>query len=336
MEYQDYYATLGVGRDATEAQIKSAYRKMARKYHPDVNKETGAEDQFKRVNEAHDVLSDAEKRTQYDRYGAAWQQYQHNGGSPADMDDFMRRYASQQSGRRSTTTEDFPGGFRTEYYEGGNGEGGFSDFFESLFGRATGGFGFGGRGTATAADAPPRARRGRDTLAELEVSFADAYTGGERQIAFDMNRAEPMTITVPVGAEDGERLRFAGKGHAGTNGGAAGDLVLELRVVPDARFSRDPDRPANVRTTVDVPLYTAILGGEIAVPLPDGKRLFVKVPPETQSERVIRLAGKGMPHVTGEPARRGDLLVAVRVQLPTDLTDEERRLFTQLQALRQG
>lgn len=320
MEFQDYYAVLGVPRTADEKQIKSAYRKLARKYHPDVNKDAGAEEQFKRVSEAYEVLSDSEKRAQYDRYGQAWQQFQRNGGQSAtgqNTDDFFRWFTTQQ------------GSPRTEYYtsEGGSG---FSDFFETLFGRATGREPRGG----TATQAPPRARRGRDTLAELEVSFADVYTGGERQISFDLNRAEPMTVTIPAGAQDGERLRYSGKGHTGTHGGPAGDLVLELRVLPDTRYTRDETNAATLRTTVDVPLYTAVLGGEVVVQTPDRKRLFVKVPAETQNGRQIRLAGKGMPVVTGQPERRGDLLVSLRVQLPSHLSDEERRLFEELRAIR--
>jgi DnaJ-class molecular chaperone len=328
MEFQDYYAVLGIPRTADAKQIKSAYRKLARKYHPDVNTDAGAEEQFKRVSEAYDVLSDTEKRAQYDRYGQAWQQYQRNGGQGAagqNADDFARWFTSQQGGGR---TEGFPGGFRTEYTTTDGGAG-FSDFFETLFGRTAGRE----RG-GTATHAPPRTRKGRDILAELEVSFADAYTGGERQITFDMNRAEPMTVTVPAGAEDGQRLRFTGKGHPGSGGGAAGDLVLELHILPDARFTRDDATPTTLRTMVDVLLYTAVLGGEVVVPTPDGKRLFVKVPPETQNGRPIRLANKGMPLVVNHPEKRGDLIVTLRVQLPTHLSDDEKRLFEELRTLR--
>ncbi len=324
MEFQDYYAVLGISRTADEKQIKSAYRKLARKYHPDVNKDAGAEEQFKRVSEAYEVLSDTEKRAQYDQYGQAWQQYQRNGGQGAagqNADDFARWFTSQRGGA--------PGGFRTEYSTSSGSDGGFSDFFETMFGR-TASRERGGTATHTA----PRTRKGRDILAELEVSFADAYTGGERQISFDMNRAEPMTVTVPAGADDGQRLRFSGKGHPGANGGAAGDLVLELRVLPDARFTRDEVTPTTLRTTVDVPLYTAILGGEVVVPTPDGKRLFVKVPPETQNGRQIRLANKGLPLVVGKPDTRGDLFVALRVQLPAHLSADEKRLFEELRTLR--
>ncbi len=325
MEFQDYYAVLGIPRTADEKQIKSAYRKLARQYHPDVNKDAGAEEQFKRANEAYEVLSDTEKRAQYDKYGQAWQQYQRSGGTSSDMDDFMRRYQSQQSGRTYTTEE-----FHTDE------NGGFSDFFETLFGRTAGGFsGFGGRGgPATQTHAPPRARKGRDILAELEVSFVDTYTGGERQITFDLNRAEPMHVSIPAGARDGERLRFAGKGHPGANGGPTGDLVLELRVLPDSRFARDEDHPETLRTTVDVPIYTAVLGGEVVVQTPDGKRLFVKVPPETQNGRQIRLGKKGMPFTTTTPDARGDRIVTMRLTAPTNLTDEEKRLFEQLRTLR--
>ncbi len=324
MEFQDYYAVLGVPRTADEKQIKSAYRKLARKYHPDVNKDASAEEQFKRVSEAYEALSDTEKRAQYDN---AWQQYQRYGGQAAagqNADDFARWFRSQQGSAHANSA---PGGFRTEYST--SGDGGFSDIFEAMFGR-TASRERGGTATHT----PPRTRKGRDILAELEVSFADAYTGGERQISFDMNRAEPMTVTVPAGAADGQRLRFSGKGHPGANGGAAGDLVLELHILPDTRFTRDEVTLTTLRTTVDVPLYTAILGGEVVVPTPDGKRLFVKVPPETQNGRQIRLANKGMPLVVGKPDIRGDLFVALRVQLPAHLSADEKRLFEELRTLR--
>lgn len=173
MEFQDYYAVLGVPRTADEKQIKSAYRKLARKYHPDVNKDAGAEDQFKRVSEAYEALSDSEKRAQYDKYGQAWQQYQRNGGpgtTGQSADDFARWFTSQQGGMRGNGS---PGTYRTESTSAD--DAGFSDFFETLFGRTAGRE----RGGA-ATHAQPRTRRGRDTLAELEVSFADSYTGGER------------------------------------------------------------------------------------------------------------------------------------------------------------
>ncbi len=332
MEFQDYYAILNVPRTATDAQIKSAYRRLARKHHPDVNKDAGAEDQFKRINEAYEVLGDAAKRAQYDKYGTAWQEAQRGGASADDLEEVLRRYMAGQK-------MDGFGNFRPEGADAGGDDGaGFSDFFESLFGRATGGArGFGDfarpRG-ATATESAPRIRRGRDVLAELEVSFADTYLGGERQITFDRDTSLDMKVAIPAGARNGEQLRFPGKGHAGANGGPAGDLVLELRVLPDLRFTPDEEQPANLRTAVDVPLYTALLGGEVPVPTPDGKRLFVKIPAETANGRVIRLANKGMPLTKGEVTRRGDLLVQVRVQLPTHLTDEEKRLFTELRGLR--
>lgn len=330
MEFQDYYATLHVARDATDAQIKSAYRRLARKYHPDVNKDAGAEDQFKRVSEAYEVLGDSEKRAQYDRYGTAWQEAQRGGASAQDLEESLRRYMAGQK-------MDGFGNFRPETAGGDDGAG-FSDFFESLFGRtASGPRGFGdftrSRG-GTATDASPRVRRGQDIVAELEVSFADTYLGGERQITFDRDTSLDMKVAIPAGAVDGERLRFAGKGRAGANNGPAGDLVLELRVLPDLRFTREGEQTANLRTTIDVPLYTALLGGEVPVPTPDGKRLLVKIPAETANGRAIRLANKGMPLTKGDTARRGDLFVQVRVQLPTHLTEEETRLFTQLRDLR--
>ncbi len=332
MEFQDYYATLGVPRSASEDDLKRAYRRLARQYHPDVNKDAGAEEQFKRVNEAYDVLSDTTKRGQYDQFGTAWQEAQRAG--VRDFGEFVRRGGAQAAPGRGGS-----GGFegvRVEQFDGDD-DRTFTDIFEEFFGRSARRsrereF---GRGRGGAITEEPPTRRGRDILAELDVSFADTYLGGERHISFDSDPTlGAVTVTVPVGAADGERVRVAGKGRPGNNGGIAGDLVLELHVLPDARFVRDEATPANLRTTIDVPLTTAMLGGEVAVPTPDGKRLIVKVPPETQNERVIRLKGKGMPLVVGEPAQRGDLLAQVRVQLPTRLTDEERALFEQLRDLR--
>lgn len=328
MEFQDYYATLEVPRTASDDEIKRAYRRLARLYHPDVNKEPGAEERFKRVNEAYDVLSDATKRGQYDQFGTAWQEAQRAG--VRDFEEFVRRAGSQPRAERG-----FGGPFRPAFDDDDD-DRSFTDIFEEFFGRSARRqrereFGRGRGGTATE---EPATRRGRDILAELEVSFADTYLGGEKHISFDNDPTLATTVSIPAGASDGERVRIAGKGRPGTNGGPTGDLLLELHVLPDTRFSRDEAQPATLRTVVDVPLYTAVLGGEIPVPLPDGKRLFVKVPPETQNDRVIRLKGKGMPLAAGDTTRRGDLLAQVRVQLPTKLTDAERDLFAQLRNLR--
>ncbi|HYH12837.1 MAG TPA: DnaJ C-terminal domain-containing protein [Thermomicrobiales bacterium] len=349
VQFKDYYAILGVNRDADQKEIKRAFRKKARESHPDVNRDDpNAEATFKDINEAYEVLSDSEKRAMYDRYGTDWQRYRDagfdatNGPDPSSYQttgDFEQWFTGSPGGGTFTyTTTSGPG-------EGG----GFSDFFNLLFGRD------GARGAGFQRTVSPI--RGQDLEIGATVSLDEAYRGTTRRVTVRAPRIcdlcdgsgvvrgamcprcdgsgeimEPRTIEVkiPAGVKTGSRVRVRGQGGPGQHGGAAGDVYLNVTVSPDSRFERVGD---NLRTTVAVPLYDAILGGEVRVPTMTGS-VMLTVPPETQSGRTFRLRGKGMPKL-GSSSQHGDLLVKVEVTIPTSLTDEEKKRFTELRNLRQ-
>ena len=315
VEYKDYYKILGVAKGATTEEIKKAYRKLARQYHPDVNKKPEAEKRFKEINEAHEVLSDPEKRKRYDTVGPDWERYASGFGERAG-----------QGGR--------PGGFHWVYTTPGGGfedASGFSDFFQTLFGQATnGGFGngpdlFGSTRTRTRT----RARTGEDVEGEVEITLAEAYKGAEHVVQISRENGEPrrLTVKIPPGVRDGQRIRLAGQGAPGTGGGSPGDAYLRVRVKPHPFFTRDGD---DLRAELPVALHEALLGAEVTVPTLKG-RVTLRIPPETQNGRTIRLAGQGMPRATGGS---GDLYITVRVVLPTKLSDKERALARELAAAR--
>lgn len=332
MEFKDYYTTLGVSRDADQDEIRKAYRRLARKHHPDVNKDAGAADEFKAVNEAYQVLSDPDKRSRYDRFGADWERYQ----STSDMDDanFGEWARHQSPGPRGQRVN-------YQYYTSDSAShGGFSDFFDLLFGQEPGFAGetgpdFGATGYSTSRSASPQ--RGEDHEYPIELSLDDAFRGATR--TFQLQRtngsgAGPTTstieVTIPPGVRDGSRVRVSGKGGPGRFGGPPGDVFLKVRIKPHAMFKLEGTK---LRAKMPVPLYTAVLGGEAPLDLPGGRRIIVTVPPETQTGKVIRLRGQGWPkRVRSE--ERDDLLVEVQVMIPTDLSDEERELFEELAALR--
>jgi curved DNA-binding protein len=332
VEYQDYYATLGVPKDATEKQIRSAYRKLARKYHPDVNPDNKeAEDQFKKINEAYEVLSDPEKRRKYDELGARWkeyEQYERAGAgvgrdqAPFNWADFGSAPTGAGAGRR--------GGYRTvseeELRDLFGDESPFSDFFETFFGGPTGQ----ARGRRRQARAP---RRGSDVEHSVEISLADAYRG--TTVALQLQDPEGTTrrieVKIPPGVDNGSRIRVAGQGSRGRDGGPGGDLYLVTRVRPDPRFERSG---SDLRTKVSVPFEIMMLGGETRVPTPDGRWLALSIPETSQDGRVFRLRGQGMPRF-GQPERRGDLFAEVHALLPSQLTQRQRALVEELaQALR--
>ncbi len=338
MEFKDYYKILGVPRDADQETIRKAYLRLARKYHPDVNKSPGAEEKFKEINEAYEVLRDPEKRAKYDRFGADWERYQQATGAQGGAADFAewffgtRQRAQQRRQRRS---------------------GDFSDFFDLLFGD------LGDLFTSSTERVRMRARpeRGRDYEHPIEVTLREAYRGATRRIDVKIDehcsachgtglngrdicrvcggsgyvtRTKTLEVKIPAGVREGSRIRIAGQGGPGSNGGPPGDLYLRVHLVHDPQFTLDGD---NLRTEVEVPLYTAILGGEVTIPTLD-RPVVLRIPPGTQNGQVFRLRGKGMPSLrTGEP---GDLLVKVKVVLPTELTAEERRLFERLRDLREA
>lgn len=327
MAGKDYYNVLGVKRGASEREIKQAYRKLARKYHPDVNPgDESAEARFKEINAAYEVLSDKEKRQKYDKYGDQWQ-----------YADQFAKAGGQQSGFWSYSQGS--GGQRF-HFEDGDLESLLSDLFQGSAGGA-----FGRRA---------RPGRGRDVEYPVEVTLEEAYRGASRVLSLESEqpcsgcggtgriqnlpcsvcrgsgvvpRMERLEVKIPPGVKNGSRVRFAGKGGPGY-GGAKGDLYLITSVKLHKLFERKGD---NLHVEVPVPLTVAVLGGEVKVPTLKGK-VSLKVPPETQNGRTFRLAGQGMPHLGN--SSRGDLMAKVKVVLPTKLSAEEKELFEQLGQLR--
>jgi curved DNA-binding protein len=313
MEYKDYYKILGVDRNASEKEIKKAYRKLARKYHPDVNPgDDGAEERFKEINEAHEVLSDPEKRKKFDQLGASWRQWQRAGGDPGGFD--WAQWYGQPGGAR----------VHVEYADLSDlfgGAGGFSDFFSAIFG------GLGGRGgTTRGARAQPRAVHGQNYEQELEVTLEEAFSGTTRIFQKDERRLE---VKIPAGVETGSRVRMKGEGAEGYGGGARGNLYLRVKVLPHRTFERKGD---DLYCEVPADLYTAILGGQVRVPTLKGG-VMLTIPPETQSGKTFRLKGQGMPHLK-DSETKGDLYAKVRVKVPQNLSDKEKELFGQLAGMR--
>ena len=313
MEYKDYYKVLGVEKNATEKDIKTAYRKLARKLHPDVNPNNkAAQEKFKEVNEAYEVLSDPSKRQKYDALGANWQQYEQfqraGGQGPFQWGNGGTQY-------QTFTQEDLGNIFGN--MGGGEDLGGFSDFFRTIFGDA----GFGG-----SARAQSRQRRGQDIEQPVEITLDEAYRGATRIIQKDGRRLE---IKIPAGVKTGSKIRYAGEGYPGTNGGPAGDMYLRIHILPHQNIERDGD---DLRVEIPVDLYTALLGGEAHVPTLKGQ-LALKIPPETQSGKLFRLSGQGMPRLN-EPNSFGDLYAKVRIVLPEHLSNDERDLFKRLATMR--
>jgi len=327
VKFQDYYETLGVPRTATQEEINKAYRRMARKYHPDVNKEKGAEDQFKKLNEAYEVLKDPDKRKRYDALGANWKAGQDFQPPPGwggfDFGQGGGPFRQQRAGGRAQqqTTFDF----------GGLGGGGFSDFFETLFGgrgggMPSGGFDFGGMGAGTAA------RPAQNQEAEITIPLEDAYHGATREIAFQSTESDaqgnvrqvPKTfkVKIPPGISDGGKIRLAGQGGKGING-TAGDLILTVRIAPHAVYRL---RGHDLEADVAIAPWEAALGVKAQVPTLDGP-VTVSIPHGTSSGRRLRLRGKGLPKRGGE---RGDQYVVVQIAVPKDLTPRERELFEEL------
>ncbi len=323
MEFKDYYATLGVAKTATDKEIKQAYRKLARKHHPDVNpNDKGAETKFKEINEANEVLGDSEKRRKYDELGANWRQYeqaqQHGqpfpGGSPFGAG------GSGGEGGAWTINMGGPGGGRgmsedemRDMFGGGGGEDPFSDFFRTFFGGSGGGEGR-GRGRA------PRSQKGRDIESEAELTLEEAYHGAMRRISITLGgHARSIDVRIPAGVKDGSRVRASGEGEAGSSGGASGDLYLRVRLKPHPVFERKGD---DLYVKVALPVTAAVLGGEAQVPTITGS-VRLKVPETTQPGQIFRLKGHGMPHV-GKSDTKGDLYATIDIQLPRSLSKEQR------------
>ncbi len=331
MEFKDYYQTLGVNKSSTEKEIKQAFRKLARKFHPDVNPgDKSAEGKFKEINEAYEVLGDPDKRRKYDELGANWRMYEQAqeqgqpfpGGSPYGS----AGGAGGQGGAWTINMGGGPGGYRTmspeEMQDLFGNEDPFSDFFRTFFGGGGGGAAREtGRGRGRT-----RSQKGQDIEHEVELTLEEAYHGATRRMSIkEGGHARSVDVRIPVGVKEGSRVRAAGEGASGANGGASGDLYLRVRVKPHAVFERKGD---DLHMRVPVGVTTAVLGGEAQVPtIPGSVRL--KIPEGTQNAQVFRLKGHGMPKV-GKPDDRGDLYATVDVQLPRTLTKEQRQHYEAL------
>ncbi len=302
MAFIDYYKILEVGKNATEAEIKKAYRKLARKYHPDLNpNDKEAERKFKEINEANEVLSHTENRKKYDDYGENWQH-----AEEFEKSKQQRQY--QGNGNQ--------GGFGGSGGGGFSGGGDFSDFFESMFGGRTSGGG--GRRSAQF--------KGQDFNAELHLELKDVYTTHKRTLTIN---GKNIRITIPAGVENGQQIKISGMGAEGSGGGPKGDLYITFTIENHTKFKLDKH---NLYATVDLDLYTAILGGEITADTFDGKvKLTVK--PGTQNGTKVKLKGKGFP-VYKKEGEFGDLYLTYQIQIPTNLSEKEKELFTELAKLR--
>lgn len=301
MAYIDYYKILGVDKNASQDDIKKAYRKLARKHHPDLNPgDKEAEKKFKELNEANEVLSNPENRSKYDKYGENWK----HGEEYEKAKQQQQRQYQQQSYNGGYSGADFGGG---EY---------FSDFFQDMFGGAGGGFGKSSRGRASGKF------KGQDISAELTLNLRDAATTHPQ--TFEIN-GKKVRITIPAGVYDGQQIKLKGHGNPGVNGGPSGDLYITFNIPADPDFERIGD---DLKTKVTIDLYTAVLGGEVKVHTLNGS-VNLKVKPETQTGMTVRLKGKGFP-VYKKEGEHGDLFVTYEVKLPTNLTEKQKELFEQL------
>jgi curved DNA-binding protein len=312
MEYKDYYKILGVDKGASDKEIKKAFRKLARQHHPDVNPgDPKAEERFKEINEAYEVLSDTDKRSKYDQLGADWQRWQRS-GTPGDFD--WNRWTTGRPGERVHVRYGTPEDLHDIFGDSSP----FSDFFSQIFGGTGGGRAPGAGGYQYQV----QPQRGQDYEQAVEITLQEAYHGTTRMLQKDGQRLE---IQIPAGAKTGTRVRISGEGGSGAAGGPSGDLYLRVTVIPDPRFERRAD---DLHTTVHADLYTMVLGGEVSVPTLTG-RVALTIPAGTQNGRTFRLRGKGMPRLRN-PEQHGDLYAKVEVQLPTRLTARQRELFEEL------
>ncbi len=292
MDFVDYYKILGVDKTAKASDIKSAYRKLARKYHPDLNPDDkAAKSKFQQINEANEVLSDPEKRKKYDQYGKDWQH--------AEEFEKQKQYQEQAAGSRG------------QRFSGAQSEGDFSDFFESLFGGSAGG------------NRSRQAKyRGEDFKAELQLHLIDAYKTQKQTLTVN---GKKIRITIPAGIENGQTIKIPGHGGPGRNGGPNGDLYISFSIANHESIKRLGD---NLYTTVDLDLYTAVLGGEITINTLDGQ-VKLKVAPETQNGSKIKLKGKGFPVYKNED-HFGDFVITWNIKIPTHLTEKQKELFAEL------
>jgi curved DNA-binding protein len=297
MSYIDYYKILGVPKNASEKDIKKAYRKLARQYHPDLNPDSKeAEKKFKEINEANEVLSHPENRKKYDEHGKDWKH----------AEEFEKARKQQQQYQ----------GSRQQQYSGDFNESDFSDFFESMF----------GGGASSRQRSSKTMFRGQDFNAELQLDLKDVYTSHKRTLTVNNKN---IRITIPAGIENGQVIKIKGHGGKGVNKGPNGDLYIKFNIVNNTNFKRDKE---NLYTTIDLDLYKSLLGGDVTVDTFDGK-VKLKVKPETQNGTQIKLKGKGFP-VYKKENQFGDLYITYNIKTPKNLTTKEIELFTELSKLR--
>lgn len=298
MDFIDYYQLLGINKNASPGDIRKAYRKLARQHHPDVNPNNEeAKRKFQQINEANEVLSDPEKRKKYDQYGKDWKH----------AEEFEKSKKEQRHGQYTGAGKGSDFG---QHFE----EGDFSEFFESLFG---------GAGGSRRRD---EKFRGADYQAELQLTLREAYTTHQQTLTVD---GKNIRITIPAGIEDGQKIKLKGYGRPGANGGPNGDLYITFHITDDPQFKR---RDNDLYISVEIDLYTAVLGGDTTVDTMNGK-IKLKVAPGTQNDTKVRIKGKGFP-VYKQEGKFGDLFVTYKVKIPTDLSDKEKELFTELSKLR--
>jgi DnaJ-class molecular chaperone len=327
VEFKDYYATLGVAKTATDKELKAAYRKLARKHHPDVNPgDKSAESRFKEINEAYEVLGDPDQRRKYDELGANWRMYEQAqqqgqpfpGGTP-----FGQGFGGAGEGGAWTINMGGPGGYRTMSEEEMRDMFGTDDPFSSFFHTF---FGGGGAAEGRARGRAPRPARGRDIESEAELTLEEAYHGAMRRVSITLGgQARSVDVRIPPGVKDGSRVRATGEGESGSGGAASGDLFLRVTIRPHPVFERKGD---DLYVKVPIPVTTAVIGGEAQVPTITGS-VRLKVPETTQPGQTFRLKGHGMPLV-GKPDAKGDLYATADVQLPRSLSKDQRSLWEQI------
>jgi len=309
-QFRDYYETLGVSKSASSDEIKSSFRKLARKHHPDLAKDKkAAEEKFKEINEAYEVLSDPEKRKKYDEYGVNWQHAGNGFGGAAAGGGAAGGYGGGS-----------PFGGGSEFHFGGTG---YSDFFEQFFGTRR------GRGYGGGADFEETPQRGRDVEADILVTLDEVLNGATRQISFRKGNSpdvQTYTVKIPKGVREGQRIRLAGQGGSGGARGEAGDLYLRVKLQqhPDYHFEG-----SDIYHEADVPAWQAVLGGELTISTPDG-RAKIKLPAGTQNGRKFRISGRGLPEKGGT---RGDFYAVVEISIPESVTPEQKELWEKLSAL---
>jgi len=307
MEYKDYYKILGVSKTATIDEIKKAYRQLALKYHPDTNPNNkAAEDKFKEINEAYEVLGDTEKRKKYDNLGSSWNRFRQTGANAEDFD-WSQWTSRRQQGRRKTS--DTFSNIGDIFGQGA------SDFFENIFGGFTKKTGF---------QQPPK--RGEDVETELEISLEEAFRGTQKQFIVENQKIE---LNIKPGINDGQVLKISGKGKPGKTGGSNGDILIKIKITPHKRVQREGN---DLHLEVTIDLYKAILGGQSTLKT-FGDSVKLVIPPESQPGSVLKIKGQGMP-IYSNPTQRGDLYIKLSIKIPKNLTPKEIELFKELESLR--